>query len=331
MNKTKISLTIPTFNRADLLEQTLQSIIAQTSKPHQVIVVDNASTDNTQQVVKKYQKHNIKYHRNKKNLGMVGNYNQCIKLATGSHISFLHSDDLIAPNWHKTWHKTIIQNPTASIYHCSICVIDQNNQPKLVFHTFKKNLLIPQNQVIYQLTKHHCPVIAPTGATVFNLKTLKSVGPFIEKYKTEADIDIFLKVIKKSNLYYQKSVLFYHRSHPEQTFETRKQIKTISQRLEKLKNYFKIIKRFTKDQNFILENIFMSLCSINLYLFKLQLNRVIGANRVAKKTFPWLWTQPKHYLKFIKIQTMFIFRAFKMQLSPISSPPVQTPLPPLHQ
>ncbi|MBU1256056.1 glycosyltransferase family 2 protein, partial [Patescibacteria group bacterium] len=155
MNKIKISLTIPTFNRADLLDQTLQSVIAQTTRPHQVIVIDNASTDDTPQVVKKYKEYGIKYHRNKTNLGMVGNYNQCIKLATGTHISFLHSDDLIAPTWHQVWLKTIKNNP-ADFYHCSICIIDINNKPKIIYHTFPKNTYLPPSQTISQLVKHHC-------------------------------------------------------------------------------------------------------------------------------------------------------------------------------
>ncbi|MBU1200208.1 glycosyltransferase family 2 protein [Patescibacteria group bacterium] len=330
MNKIKISLTIPTFNRADLLDQTLQSVIAQTTRPHQVIVIDNASTDDTPQVVKKYKEYGIKYHRNKTNLGMVGNYNQCIKLATGTHISFLHSDDLIAPTWHQVWLKTIKNNP-ADFYHCSICIIDINNKPKIIYHTFPKNTYLPPSQTISQLVKHHCPIIAPTGATVFELKNLKSVGPFVEKYKTEADVDIFLKIAKKSSLYYQKSVLFFHRSHPEQTFETKKAVKTVANRTEKLERYFKLIKHFTNNEDFILENIFMSLASTNLYLAKLEFNRVFAANQVAKKVFPQLWTKPNHYYQFAKIQLMFVLRAIKMQLSPIFLPPNHTLCLPPHQ
>jgi glycosyltransferase involved in cell wall biosynthesis len=325
--KPKISLTIPTFNRADLLDQTLQTVMSQTSKPFQVIVIDNASTDETPQVVRKYKKYGVKYHRNKTNLGMVGNYNQCIKLATGTHISFLHSDDLIAPNWHKTWLNTITNN-NAGIYHCSICIINKNNQPQIIYHTFNQSRLIPKNQIIPQLIQHHCPVIAPTGATVFNLKTLKSAGPFIEKYATEADIDIFLKIIQQSNLYYQKSILFAHRSHPEQTFETKKSKKSITSRLQKLENYFKIIKQFANENisnrhlknEYILENIFMSLGSINLYLLLFQFKRVLGANKIAIKVFPWLWSKPRHWIVFTKVQAIYIFRALKMRLAPPTQP-----------
>ncbi|MFH0942921.1 MAG: glycosyltransferase family 2 protein [Candidatus Beckwithbacteria bacterium] len=318
--KPTISICIPTFNRADYLEQTLQSVARQTIKPFQVLIVDNASTDNTPQIAAKYKKLGFTYIRNSKNLGMVGNYNRCLNLARGNYISFLHSDDLIDPAWQQTWLKTI-KRYQADYYTCSICVINQHNRPLHVFHTFSKDCLLKAAEVLPQLLRHNCPLIAPTAATVFNTQVLKNTAPFKAKLGTEADVDIFFRLSLNHSLFYKHQVLFCHRSHPEQTFDAKKQIKSASDRLKKIANYFAIVKHFhqTKLRHqpyqrlFILMNVFMTLCSPKLYFNKLKL---------AKKIFPDLFTQPLDWKIFLKVQTSFLIRAL---LRPITGLLPNTP------
>lgn len=305
--KPTISICIPTFNRADYLEQTLQSITRQTQKPFEVIIVDNASTDNTSQIVAKYCRFGFTYIRNPKNLGMVGNYNRCLSLAHGNYLSFLHSDDLIDPIWQETWLKTISRY-RADFYTASIRIIDQHNHPLYVYHTFNHDRLLPPGQVLPQLLQHYCPILAPTGATVYQTQVLKKIAPFKSKLGTEADVDIFLRLSLQHSLFYKHQVLFSHRFHPEQTFDSQKKIKTASDRLEKIANYFTIVKHFHQtrlrrqsyQRLFILMNVFMTCCSPNLYLDKLKL---------AKKIFPDLFTQALDWKVFFSVQTLFIFRA----------------------
>ncbi|KKS79552.1 MAG: Glycosyl transferase, family 2 [Candidatus Beckwithbacteria bacterium GW2011_GWA2_43_10] len=305
--KPTISICIPTFNRADYLEQALQSLAQQTIKPFEVIIVDNASTDNTPQIAAKYKKLGFTYVRNPKNLGMVGNYNRCLELARGQYLSFLHSDDLISPTWQETWLETIANHP-ADFYTCSICIINQHNQPLFIYHTFNHDCLIPAGQVLRQLLLHHCPIIAPTAATVFKTSLLRKIAPFKTKLGTEADVDIFLRLSLQHSLFYKRQILFYHRSHPEQTFDTKKQVKSTGDRLEKIANYFTIVKDFSQTQLqnqpyqrlFILMNVFMTLCSPKLYLSKLKL---------ARKIFPDIFTQTLDWKVFLSVQTLFIFRA----------------------
>jgi glycosyltransferase involved in cell wall biosynthesis len=124
----KITICIPTFNRSDLLDQALQSVAMQTVKPYEVLIVDNASTDNTKDVVKKYEMYGFRYIENKTNVGMVENWNVGIRNARGDYISFLHNDDLIAPTWYKEWSDVISQH-SARFYTSSIAIIDQFNKP----------------------------------------------------------------------------------------------------------------------------------------------------------------------------------------------------------
>jgi len=90
-----ISCVIPTHNRQELLKRAIESVITQTYKNLEIIVVDDASQDNTESVVNEYIKRDsrIKYYKNNKPLGVSGARNVGIQAAKGEFIAFLDDDD----------------------------------------------------------------------------------------------------------------------------------------------------------------------------------------------------------------------------------------------
>jgi len=92
-----VSICIPTFNRSGMVERAIESALSQTYHDLEVIVVDNASDDNTEDVVASYADPRLKFFKNPKNLGLFGNFNRCIELSRGDLIHILHSDDYIDP------------------------------------------------------------------------------------------------------------------------------------------------------------------------------------------------------------------------------------------
>lgn len=96
-----VSILIPTYNREAIIAETLNSALAQTYKNIEVIIVDNASTDNTWQVIQSFAKKDdrVKAFRNESNLGPVRNWKRCIDEASGEYGKILWSDDLIAPDF----------------------------------------------------------------------------------------------------------------------------------------------------------------------------------------------------------------------------------------
>jgi glycosyltransferase involved in cell wall biosynthesis len=97
-NQPKITIAIPTFNRAVLLGQTIDSVLKQSYVSIEIIVSDNCSTDNTSEVVAAYRDKRIVYFRQAENLGMVGNWNFCLQQATGEYFLLLSDDDLLEEN-----------------------------------------------------------------------------------------------------------------------------------------------------------------------------------------------------------------------------------------
>jgi len=94
-----VSIIMPAYNCGDFIEITLNSVIAQSYKNWEVIVVDDCSTDNTSFVVKEYAKKDerIKYNKLDKNSGAAVARNTAVDLANGKYIAFLDSDDVWVP------------------------------------------------------------------------------------------------------------------------------------------------------------------------------------------------------------------------------------------
>jgi glycosyltransferase involved in cell wall biosynthesis len=92
-NGGKISVVMPTYNRAHFLGKAIDSVLSQTYGNFEVIVIDDNSEDNTRDLVKKYNDERIKYVKNYENRGCGRARNQGIEIAKGDYITFLDSDD----------------------------------------------------------------------------------------------------------------------------------------------------------------------------------------------------------------------------------------------
>lgn len=90
-----LSICIPTYNRAHSIEPAIKSILNQDYKHYEVVVSDNASTDNTKDVVLSFDDPRIKYFRYEELVSMYENHNRCVEKAESEWIVFLHSDDLL--------------------------------------------------------------------------------------------------------------------------------------------------------------------------------------------------------------------------------------------
>lgn len=93
----KISVIIPTYNRANLIERSVRSVLDQTYDNLEVIVVDDCSTDNTLEVVESIDDSRVHFHRLAKNGGAGQARNEGVKLATAELIAFQDSDDAWRP------------------------------------------------------------------------------------------------------------------------------------------------------------------------------------------------------------------------------------------
>lgn len=91
------SICIPSYNAAAIIEETLDSVLAQTFGDFEVIVVDDASTDATEEVVRRYGDPRMRVERNAVNVGYARNVARCWELARGTYVYLLGNDDVLSP------------------------------------------------------------------------------------------------------------------------------------------------------------------------------------------------------------------------------------------
>ena len=93
----KASVVIPTFNRGHIIAEAVDCVLAQTFRNFELIIVDDGSSDDTEDVVRGINDSRIRFIRHEKNLGCSAAYNTGIRESLGESISFLDSDDLWRP------------------------------------------------------------------------------------------------------------------------------------------------------------------------------------------------------------------------------------------
>jgi glycosyltransferase involved in cell wall biosynthesis len=129
MSTPLVSVCIPTFNRADFLSDAIDSILAQTFRDFELVVSDNASTDETPEVLGRYRDPRLRLHRNDSNLGLVGNFNRCLQLARAPYLVLCCADDYWAPRLLEQEVLLFEQHSDLSYLHVGSLVVDANKSP----------------------------------------------------------------------------------------------------------------------------------------------------------------------------------------------------------
>lgn len=92
----KVSVLMPVYNGSKYLKEAIESILSQSFKDFEFLIINDGSTDNTENIIKSYKDQRIRYLKNPGNIGLVASLNKGIKLARGNYIARMDADDLSA-------------------------------------------------------------------------------------------------------------------------------------------------------------------------------------------------------------------------------------------
>ena len=150
----KVTVTIPVYNGEKYIGKTLDSLISQSYDNYEIIVVDNASSDKTAELVQKYSQ--VKLIINDTNIGAEANFNKCLTLGDGELIALYHADDI--------YHQDIISQQVAAFTDATtgVCgtlghIIDENDndigfQYQLPMCSIEKFKYLKFNQIFNYLS-----------------------------------------------------------------------------------------------------------------------------------------------------------------------------------
>ncbi len=91
----ELSICIPAYNGAKYLGKAIQSVLGQGYRDYELLIVDDQSSDNTEEIVRSFTDPRIVYYRNDARRGLVGNWNHCLSLARAAYVCVFHQDDMM--------------------------------------------------------------------------------------------------------------------------------------------------------------------------------------------------------------------------------------------
>jgi glycosyltransferase involved in cell wall biosynthesis len=194
-----VSIIMPSWNTGRFIAESIQSVIDQTYKKWELLIVDDCSTDNTDEVVSSFKDYRIKYFKNEKNLGAALTRNRALREAQGEWIAFLDSDDLWTPEKLEKMITFMKENNCSFAYH-EYVKIDEESKPL--------NIYVSGPSVV---TKKKMYNYGYPGCLTF-MYNAKAMGLIqIKDIKKNNDYAILLKLCKKANCYLLKENLAKYR------------------------------------------------------------------------------------------------------------------------
>ncbi|OGM08897.1 hypothetical protein A2159_02760, partial [Candidatus Woesebacteria bacterium RBG_13_34_9] len=184
-----ISVIIPTYNRALTIKRAIDSVLNQTYQDFEIIVIDDRSTDNTEEVVKIFNDEKLKYIRHEKNKGGSAARNTGIKVAKGEYIAFLDSDD----EWHpeKLQKQLNLFNNLDKEFGVIYCGFQGVNEFGKVF-----KYVIPKHRgyITLKLIEGNC--VGTLSIILAKLSYINSINGFDEDLDSCQDWDLYIRLSK---------------------------------------------------------------------------------------------------------------------------------------
>ncbi len=210
MGQPLVSVCIPAYNNADYIAETIQSVLHQTYKNIELIVVDDQSKDNTLEVVRGITDPRLQVYENEKNLGMSGNWNRCLELCKGEYMKLLCADDLL--------HETLIAreveimeaNPSALLVQTDTQFIDVNGRNTGYYKRYHKSGLV-EGRDASRFSIFTRDYLGAPLANLIRRSAYEANGGFDSSFVYIIDYDFYMSIACSGQIYILHEPLNYFR------------------------------------------------------------------------------------------------------------------------
>ncbi|OPZ88460.1 MAG: putative glycosyltransferase EpsE [bacterium ADurb.Bin425] len=207
-----ISILLPVYNGAKYLESALDSLFAQTDQNFEIIACDDGSTDDSLSILQNYAGRfpQLKVHINEKNLGLFGNYNQCLQLAAGEFIKPFAQDDKLSPHYLAKARRALDEHPQVSLVLTAKSILDgqggETRAPSL-----NRECIFPGK---FLITWSLILLDNRLGEPVVGMFRAKDKGyGYDTRYFHFGDLEYWFRILEKGDLYFINEPLCSFRLH----------------------------------------------------------------------------------------------------------------------
>jgi GT2 family glycosyltransferase len=206
----KISIIIPAYNQASYLDRAITSALGQQEADIEVVVVDDGSTDNSPEIIARYQTEPRFKSVRQPNAGLAAARNRGLVESTGKYICFLDADDFYTPDKCAKQAALLDANPDLGFVYCDFTVVDENGVPQAQQGSVR--------EIQRTLSGNIFPALAQSGyfpphTVMIRRQVLDRVGHFDLELGGHADYDLWLRAAAEHPALYLDEKLASYREH----------------------------------------------------------------------------------------------------------------------
>ncbi|MGD0128015.1 MAG: glycosyltransferase [Terriglobia bacterium] len=214
MDNPKVTVCLPTFNKARYLPAAIESVLAQEFRDYELLVVDDASPVDPTSLVLSFRDSRIRYSRNPHNLGLVENWNHCLGMARGDYAMIFHDDDVMLPGLLRREVEILESNPGVVLVHTAAQAIDAGGTVLCVTrpHSWPP-LSGGLDFVACYWTRGY--IVMPSA--MFRRSLALKLGLFKPSLRLSADADLWQRLAFEGQVAFLDELLISNRVHASQT------------------------------------------------------------------------------------------------------------------
>ena len=198
----KVSVVVVCFNQAPYLSEAIESVLAQTEPPREIILIDDGSTDDTPQVARRYP--TVRY-VHQPNRGLASARNHGLQIATGRYVTFLDADDRLLPTALQRGTACFREHPECAFVYGEFRNIFEDGSPAV-------QCLRPQVHDAYECLLQG-NFIGMHGTVLYNRDVITRAGGFKERLCASEDYDLYLRLVRKHSVQGYPGVVAEYRHH----------------------------------------------------------------------------------------------------------------------
>jgi len=199
MTNPTVSVVVPVFNGEAFLRESLDSILGQTYAPREVIVMDDASTDSTPEIVASYG-NAVRYVRQLANRGQFGNVNDGLALATSDLVGVFHADDVYLPQMLEREVSWLAAHPEAGAVFCTDVFIDAEGREfgRLELPAEVSGARVLDYAAVVNALLTHTNTFLRCPTALVRAHVYRELGGYRDaRFKNTSDVDMWLRIARR--------------------------------------------------------------------------------------------------------------------------------------
>lgn len=212
-----VSVCIPTYRGARFIGQAIESVLNQTFRDFELLVIDDNSPDETTSIVARYDDRRIRLLENPQNLGPQGNWNRCLDEATGRYFKLLPQDDLLAPQCLER-QVSVLESDAAqriALVFCARNIIDASDHVLMVRrYPGGRTGALAGPDVISNCLRWGTNLIGEPGSVLFRMDLAREIGKFDATIPYIVDLDYWVRLLLHGDAHYLGDSLASFRVSP---------------------------------------------------------------------------------------------------------------------